>query len=196
MVAFLGRFHLYEGHPMSAPALLPRLAHALGARTLVVTAAVGAITDSLTPGNVVVIRDHLNFLGANPLRGWRMPDGSPAFIELSSVYDPALGALVVAGGEALGIDVAYGVYAAVPGPAYETPAESRFLRTAGADVVGMSVVPETVPAHALGMRVVGLGCVTNAVGGAVDHADVVRVSRATGSDIARLLAEVLPHLMG
>ncbi|MEX2275385.1 MAG: purine-nucleoside phosphorylase [Actinomycetota bacterium] len=193
-VAFLGRFHLYEGHPVSVPALLPRVAYALGARTLVVTAAVGAIADDLAPGTVVVIRDHLNFLGENPLRGWRMSDGSPAFVELSRVYDARIAALAQAAGAALGTRATYGVYAALPGPTYETPAETAFLRTAGADVVGMSVVPETVPAHALGMQVLGLACVTNTVGAAVDHADVVRVSRETGREIGTILAQVLPQL--
>ncbi|MEX0988739.1 MAG: purine-nucleoside phosphorylase [Actinomycetota bacterium] len=196
VVAFVGRFHLYEGHPPAVPALLPRVAHALGADVLVLTAAVGAVSEGLAPGSVVVLRDHLNFLGVDPLAGWRSPEGGPAFVELAGVYDPELGASALEHATSRAVAVSYGVYAAVHGPSYETPAEGMFLRGAGADVVGMSVVPESVPAHALGMRVLGLACVTNAAGTAVDHADVVRVSEATGHTIAEILADVLPQLGG
>jgi purine-nucleoside phosphorylase len=194
VVAFLGRIHFYEGHPMTLCALPVRLAHALGARTMVLTASVGGLDPSLSPGTLVVGSDHLNFLGQNPMRGWRRPDGSPVFLDVSKVYDPQLAEMAATEAEALGVRVARGVYAALPGPSYETPAEIGFLRSAGAQVVGMSVVTEALPARALGMRVLGLFSVTNAVGIHVDHVDVVRVANEMAGAIAKVLAGVLPGI--
>jgi len=128
------------------------------------------------------------------MRGWRFPDGSPPFIPLSAVYDPALRALAIERAGALGIAATQGVYAAMSGPAYETPTEVAFLRSAGATVVGMSVVPEAVPAVALGLRVLGLCSVTNAVGQPIEHEDVVRVSNATAIAVGRLLVDLLPRI--
>jgi inosine/guanosine/xanthosine phosphorylase family protein len=196
VAAFLGRVHFYEGHGMDVPALLPRLAHALGARTIVLTAAVGALVPELAAGTVVVLSDHLNQMGTAPLRGWRYPDGMPAFVPMRGVYDEALGDLAFARAAALGIGSARGVYAAMSGPAYETPAEVGFLRTAGATVVGMSMVPEAVPARALGLRVLGLCSVTNALGQDVAHDEVVRVSNETAVAVGRLLEDLLPRLEG
>ena len=192
--AFLGRFHYYEGHTMAAASLPVRVARLLGAGTMVLTAAVGAVSPELAPGTIVVGTDHLNMMGESPLRGWRMPDGSPPFVEMSQVYDPRLGDLAVERAQALGVPVARGVYAAMAGPSYETPAETAFLRGAGATVVGMSVVPESVPARALDMEVLGLFAVTNAVGHAVEHRDVVRVSNEASASIGTILAEVLPRV--
>ena len=191
VAVFRGRIHFYEGNEMSVCALPVRLARLLGARTAILTAAVGGLEASLSTGHVVVGTDHLNFLGQSPLRGWRMPDGSPPFVEMTKTYDPELAELAFASAGALGIPVARGVYAAMPGPMYETPAEVEFLRRAGASVVGMSVVPEAVPARALGMKVLGLFFVTNAVGADVTHEDVVRASDAMAGSIGRLLVDVL-----
>jgi purine-nucleoside phosphorylase len=194
VVAFLGRVHYYEGHGMDVPALLPRLAAALGATTMVVTAAVGGLVPGLAAGTVVILRDHLNMMGEAPLRGWRYPEGMPAFISASEVYDRALGELALERAEALGIVASMGVYAAMSGPAYETPTEVAFLRGAGATVVGMSIVPEALPARALGMRVLGLCSLTNAVGEHVEHDEVVRVSNDTAIAVGRLLVDLLPRL--
>ena len=191
VAAFLGRFHYYEGHSMAVAALPVRHARLLGARTMVLTAAVGALRPELVPGTVVVATDHLNMMGESPLRGWRGRDGSPPFIELSETYDRDLVARAMSVGAALGVPISGGVYAAMPGPSYETPAETAFLRDAGASVVGMSVVPEAVPSRALGMRVLGLFAVTNAVGSAVAHDEVLRISNDAGRSIGRILAEVL-----
>jgi purine-nucleoside phosphorylase len=196
LAAFLGRIHFYEGHPLATSALPVRLARALGATTMILTASVGALDPALPPGTVVVGSDHLNFLGANPLRGWRQPDGAPVFLDVSRVYDPDLADLAVQEARAAGVAVARGVYAALPGPTYETPAEVSFLRMAGGTVVGMSVVPEALPARALGMRVLGLFSVTNAVGIHVDHQEVVRVANETAAAIARMLVGIVPHLAG
>jgi inosine/guanosine/xanthosine phosphorylase family protein len=194
VAAFFGRVHLYEGHGMDVPALLPRLVCELGAETLIVTAAVGGVEPGLAGGTVVVIRDHVNMMGTAPLRGWRHPDGMPAFIPMGEAYDPSLAELALERARALEITVAPGVYAAMSGPAYETPAEIKLVGQAGATVVGMSMVPEVLPARALGMRVLGLAMVTNAFGEPVSHEEVVRVSNETAKAVGRLLVDLLPRI--
>ena len=194
VASFSGRVHFYEGHGMDVAALLPRLAHELGAETIVVTAAVGGVAAGLAAGTVAVITDHLNMMGTSPLRGWRHPDGMPAFVPMGGAYDPGLAELALERARALGIAAAPGVYAAMSGPAYETPAELRLIGQAGATVVGMSMVPEVLPARALGMRVLGLAMVTNALGEPVSHEEVVRVSNETAKSVGRLLVDLLPRI--
>ena len=191
VVVFRGRIHFYEGNDLATCALPVRVARALGATTVVLTAATGGIGQGLDTGHLVVGSDHINLLGQSPLRGWRRPDGSPPFVDMVGAYDDALAGLAVAAARNRGIPVSRGVYAAMPGPMYETPAEIGFLRTIGASVVGMSVVPEAVPARALGMRVLGLFFVTNQVGVEVRHEDVVRASDAMAGSIGDVIAEVL-----
>lgn len=194
VAAYSGRVHYYEGHGMDAPALLPRLAHALGARTMIVTAATGGLDPDLPAGSVVVLTDHLNLMGTAPLRGWRYPDGMPAFVGMRDAYDAALVGLALERGRALGLRIEPGVYAAMSGPAFETPAELRLLKLAGATVVGMSTVPEVLPARALEMRVLGLAMVTNAFGEHVEHEEVVRVGNQTAPAVGRLLMDLLPRI--
>ena len=190
LAIFQGRIHFYEGHPMPLASLTSRIAAGLGARTMVLSTAVGAADRSLAGGSMVVVRDHINLMGTNPLAGWRFPDGSPAFVDVSGVYDPELSsrALEILGSETA---VAEGVYAAVAGPAYETPAETEMIRRLGATVVGMSMVPEAVAARALGMRVLGLSFVTNAAGGSVSHEEVLLASKTAAAAIGRLVAELV-----
>ena len=199
--AFVGRIHYYEGHPMRMASLTARVAALLGARTIVLTAATGAVDRALPAGSLVVLRDHINQMGENPLRGWQMPDGSPPFIEVSEVYDRELAdtALRAARDGSVGeganaLPVSEGVYVAVSGPSYETPAETEALRRAGATVVGMSMVPEAVVARALGMRVLGLSFVTNAAGTAVSHEEVLAASDHAAEAIGRVLVELLERL--
>jgi purine-nucleoside phosphorylase len=194
VAAFSGRVHFYEGYGMDVPALLPRLARELGAGTMVLTAAVGGLEPGVPAGTVVVLRDHLNMMGTAPLRAWRAPDGTPAFIDTQEVYDGAIADLAIARAEALGIRAAPGVYAAMSGPAYETPTEVAMLQRLGATVVGMSMVPEALPARALGMRVLGICSLTNAFGEHVTHDEVVRVSNETALAVGRLLVDLLPRL--
>jgi purine-nucleoside phosphorylase len=187
---FRGRIHFYEGHPMPLASLTTRVAAGLGARTIVLSAAVGALDPELAGGSIAVLRDHVNLMGTNPLAGWRYPDGSPAFVDLSAVYDrelsdAALGVLREGGTTAVD-----GVYAAVAGPAYETPAETEMLRRLGATVVGMSTVPEAVAARALGLRVLGLSFVTNAAGASVSHEEVLRASGNAAAAIGLVVAEL------
>jgi len=195
---FQGRIHYYEGHGMALASITSRISAELGAGTMFLTTAVGALDPNLRPGAVIVIRDHLNTMGMNPLTGWRMTDGSPAFVEVSSVYDAELSAAALEAAQAHlsdegSIRSAEGVYAAVSGPSYETPAESSFLRRAGATVVGMSLVPEAVAARALGMRVVGLSFVTNAAGASTSHEEVLLASKTAAEAIGRILADLIPR---
>lgn len=196
VAAFLGRVHLYEGHPMALVTLSSRLAAELGVRTLISTAAVGGIDPTLEGGQLVVGTDHISFLGEAPLRGWCDAEGRPPFVDLSSAYDPDLVDLALTCARELEIPSASGVYAAMQGPSYETPTEVEFLRRAGATVVGMSVVPEAIAATALGMRFGALFCVTNVVGvEPVDHLEVTRVADRFGKRLGDLLGMMLPKLM-
>jgi purine-nucleoside phosphorylase len=204
IAAFEGRVHYYEGHPMSLASITARVAAALGARSIVLTAATGGIDPTLPPGSLLVVRDHVNLMGANPLRGWRMPDGSPPFVDLSAVYDADLSAgaieaarRIAAEAERAGdtvVAVREGVYAAFSGPTYETPAEIEYARRAGASVVGMSMVPEAVVARALGLRVLGLSFVTNTAGASVSHDEVLAASERAAGAIGRTLAAVVDRL--
>jgi purine-nucleoside phosphorylase len=136
------------------------------------------------------VRDHLNLMGTNPLAGWRYPDGSPAFVDVSAVYDAALSDAALGALRDHGITVTDGIYAAVAGPAYETPAETEMLRRMGATVVGMSTVPEAVAARALAMRVLGLSFVTNVAGGAVSHEEVLLASKTAAEAIGLVVADL------
>lgn len=185
---FQGRIHFYEGHPMPLASITSRVSHGLGARTIVLSAAVGGLDPSLPGGSMVVVRDHLNLMGTNPLVGWRYPDGSPAFVDVSGVYDAELSDAALAILRDHGTAVTEGVYAAMAGPAYETPAETEMLRRMGATVVGMSTVPEAVAARALGMRVLGLSFVTNAAGSAVSHEEVLLASKTAAEAIGLVVA--------
>jgi inosine/guanosine/xanthosine phosphorylase family protein len=191
---FQGRIHFYEGHPMPLASITTRVSYALGARTMVLSAAVGGLDPSLASGSMVVVRDHLNLMGTNALAGWRYPDGSPAFVDVSRVYDAELSAAALRILSDHGTAVTEGVYAAMAGPAYETPAETEMLRRMGATVVGMSTVPEAVAARALGMRVLGLSFVTNAAGSAVSHEEVLLASKTAAEAIGRVVAGLADSL--
>lgn len=194
VAAFRGRIHYYEGNELATCALPVRLARVLGARTMVITAAVGGIDRSLVAGSIGVGIDQINMMGANPLRGWRNPDGSPPFVDMSSVFDRPLADRATERAAALGIDVARAVYVAMPGPTYETPAEIESLRRAGGTVVGMSVVPESTAARALGMRVLGLFSVTNLAGDPASHEEVLAMADRAAVGTRRIIMELLPYL--
>jgi purine-nucleoside phosphorylase len=183
-----GRIHYYEGYDPGQVTFPIRVLAAAGVRAVLLTNAAGGIRAGLEPGSWVAISDHLNLLGANPLRG---PGGAERFVDLSEVYAPRLrGLLRRAGGEA-GVVVSEGVYAAVAGPSYETPAEVRALGVLGADVVGMSTASEAIVARQCGLEVAGLSCVTNraaGLGGAISHEEVLAVGRRVGGEASRLLA--------
>jgi purine-nucleoside phosphorylase len=195
LAVFQGRIHFYEGHGMAMASITSRLSAELGARAMVLTAATGALDPSIRAGTLLVLRDHLNLMGVNPLSGWRYPDGSPAFVDVSQVYDPELADLALASARAhadgSGRAVTDGVYAALPGPSYETPAETRMIAGLGASVVGMSTVPEAVVARALKMRVVGLAFATNAAGVEVSHEEVLAASKAAAGTIGQVVLDLL-----
>jgi purine-nucleoside phosphorylase len=194
VAAFLGRVHFYEGHGMDLVTLPTRLAAELGVQALIATASVGGLEVSLEQGSLVVGSDHLNFMGESPLRGWRDSEGRPTFVDMTRVYDPELSAAAVTAAEDIGLPVSRGVYAANPGPAYETPAEVAYIRGSGATVVGMSVVPEAMAAAALGLRFAGLYCVTNKLGDAVSHTEVTDVAAAFAPRLAEVLRRVVRTL--
>jgi purine-nucleoside phosphorylase len=193
---FLGRVHFYEGHGMAAATLIPRLAAGLGASAIVLTNAAGGLAPELKRGRLMLIEDHLNFVGVNPLTGWRFPSGQPAFVGLSAAYDRDLLALAELAASEEGIDVARGVYAALPGPSYETPAETRFLANAGAHAVGMSTVPEAVAAVALGLRVLGISCITNTAGAEDTHENVLAAAKEATLRLRALMGRIVPGLGG
>jgi purine-nucleoside phosphorylase len=189
---FQGRIHYYEGHGIAATTLIPRLCAALGARTLVLTNAAGGLDPTMRAGQLMLITDHINLLGVNPLFGWRWPDGSPAFVDLSGVYRESLRRLAAEAAEANEIDVRSGVYVGLSGPSYETPAETRFLVSAGGHAVGMSTVPEAAAAAALGLPVLGVSCVTNVAGTEASHEEVLATAKAASQDLRTILSNVLP----
>jgi purine-nucleoside phosphorylase len=195
VATFMGRIHYYEGHPMNVVTLPARVAAALGARVVIATAAVGGLDGALGEGTLVVGEDHISFLGENPLRGWRDEDGRAAFVDLSGAYDRELAELAMACAAEVGVPAARGVYAAMPGPTYETPAETELIRRAGATVVGMSIVPEALASAALGLRFAGLFCVTNVVGAEpVDHHHVTEAGNRFARPLGDLLSAMLPKI--
>jgi purine-nucleoside phosphorylase len=164
----------------------------MGAHTVVLTNASGGLDAGMRVGQLMLIRDHLNSMGVNPLFGWRLPDGAPAFVDISRVYDAALLEAARAAAEEAGIDVRVGVYAAVSGPSYETPAETTALARLGADAVGMSTVPEAVAAAALGLRVLGISCITDVAGTELTHQEVLAAATGAGPDLRAILRRALP----
>lgn len=197
VLALAGRFHMYEGHAAALAAFPTRVLHALGARSLIVSNAAGAIRPTLRPGDLMLIRDHINFMFRNPLIG-PVASGETRFPDMSSPYDAELGALAkqVATDEAIALS--QGVYCGLLGPAYETPAEVRMLSSMGADAVGMSTVPEVIVAHALGIRVLGLSCVTNMACGLstkpITHAEVIETTARVAAQFERLVSGVVSRM--
>ncbi len=190
-----GRFHAYEGWNMDDVVLPVFLAARLGIDTLICTNAAGAVNVSFEPGDLVLIRDHLNLMSRNPLIGPPLENLGPRFPDMSEAYSDELRRLAQ---ECSDRRLAEGVYAALSGPTYETPAEIRMLRVLGADLVGMSTVPEVIAAKFLGMRVLGISCVTNMAAGVTDrplnHEEVIATGRKTSARFAELLCAVLDAL--
>lgn len=185
-----GRVHLYEGVGAADVAACVRAAADLGVGTFVVTNAAGGLVESMTPGDLLLLTDHLNLTGSSPLLG------SPTFVDMSTAYDPVLRRAAHGAATAVGERLTEGVYAGLVGPAYETPAEVRMLRTLGADAVGMSTVTEVVAARALGLRVVGFSLITNVhlPGAVTAHAEVLDVGATAGPRLAAILRALLPRL--
>jgi purine-nucleoside phosphorylase len=195
LLVFLGRVHLYEGHPVAAVVHGVRTAVAAGCRAVVLTNAAGGIREGYQVGQPVLIRDHLNLTARSPLTGPPPPEPYAArFTDLTDLYSPRLRALA----RAADLSLAEGVYAGLPGPHYETPAEIAMLRLLGADLVGMSTVLEAIAARHLGAEVLGLSLVTNLAAGlspdGLDHSEVVAAGAAATDRLGTLLARILPEI--
>ncbi len=192
---FQGRFHYYEGHSLETVTFPVRVLQRLGVSTLILTASTGGIRADLRPGDLVLLSDHLNLIGANPLRGPHDDRLGTRFPDMSEVYSLRLRSIAREVAGRLGIDLEEGVYACMPGPSYETPAEVRMLRSLGADVVGMSTVPEAIVARQAGMEVLGIALVSNAAAGVlgtpITHAEVLEAGRRAAPRLAALIERIV-----
>jgi purine-nucleoside phosphorylase len=193
-----GRFHLYEGYTAQQVISGIRLFRELGVERVVLTSAAGGINLEFSKGALVVISDHINLQGANPLVGPNNQQLGPRFPDMTEPYSAQLRTLAHETANELGINLHEGVYAAVLGPSYETPAEIRFLRAIGADLVGMSTVAETIAANHMGIEVLGISCVTNLAAGLsaekLNHQEVLDVADRVSSTFLKLLRALLPKL--
>jgi purine-nucleoside phosphorylase len=187
-----GRAHYYEGHPMGVVTFAVRALAAYGIRDLLLTNAAGGVNRSFHPGDFMALTDHINLMGTNPLRGEAV-SGLPRFVDLTCVYDPGLRRLLARAGRACGVKLREGVYLAVCGPSYETPAEIRAFARLGADAVGMSTVPEAIVARQCGLRVAGVSCITNLAAGrsrrTLSHTEVLETAERVKKVAAGMLKE-------
>ena len=194
-----GRTHYYEGGSMDDVVFATRLYARLGVKTLIVTNASGAIRPDLRAGDLVLLTDHINMLGANPLRGPNLEELGPRFPDMSAAYTPRLRAIAREAATAEKVELKEGVYVATLGPSYETPAEIRAFRAMGADLVGMSTVPEVIAAAHAGVEVLGISIATNLAAGvdpnaALTHDEVMETTRRKGAELRRLIMAVLVRL--
>ena len=193
-----GRFHYYEGHAMESIALPVRTLEYLGLKTLIVTAAVGSMKPKIRPGHFAVLTDHINLMGRNPLRAFHEEEFGTMFSDMADAYDPALSRALLSVCRKRKVVAHQGVYVAVGGPSYETAAEIKAFRILGGDVVGMSVVPEVIPARQMGMKVAALVWISNMAAGLPgciqNHGDVLALGAKVSDDLRRVLADFLRTL--
>lgn len=198
VAAMQGRVHFYEGYSAAEVVYPMRVLRQLGIQAVILTNAAGAINLGFKPGQLVVIRDHIGLHGINPLIGPNEARFGPRFPDMSEAYFKPYRQIALDVGNKLGLDLKQGVYAALTGPSYETPAEIRYLRTIGADMVGMSTVPEVIVARHMGIRVLGISCITNMAAGILDrpltHADVMETGEQVKTQFAALLRNVIPPI--
>jgi purine-nucleoside phosphorylase len=198
VAAMQGRVHFYEGYSAREVAFPMRVFGRLGIRAAILTNAAGGINLEFKQGALAVIRDHINLQGTNPLIGPNDERFGPRFPDMTQAYWSSYRKSALVEAKKLGIDVQEGVYAALSGPSYETPAEIRYLRTIGADLVGMSTVPEVIVARHMGVRVLGISCVTNMAAGILDrpldHAEVIETGERVKGQFIALLRAVLPRI--
>jgi purine-nucleoside phosphorylase len=198
IAALAGRAHLYEGYTARQSVYGIRVLGKMGVTSVVLTNAAGGVNPSYVPGQLVVISDHINLLGQNPLTGPNDDSLGPRFPDMSEAYAERYRELARDAGRELKLDLPEGVYAALPGPSYETPAEIRYLRAIGADLVGMSTALEAIAANHMGMKVLGISCVTNLAAGVIDqkldHKEVLAVGERVKGTMVELLRRVLPRL--
>lgn len=193
-----GRFHYYEGYSMKEVTLPVFVMRRLGVENMIVTNACGGVNLNFNPGDLMLIEDHLNFTGNNPLMGRNMEEFGPRFADMSKVYNRDLMALAEKIGKDENIELKRGVYAMYTGPSYETPSEIRAYRTLGADAIGMSTVPEAIVANYSGMRVLGVSCITNMAAGVLDqplnHEEVIEVSARVRGSFTTLISKVIEEM--
>ena len=198
VAAMQGRFHFYEGYTLEEVTFPIRTLGLLGAKSLVLTNAAGGLNNSYEQGSLILISDHLNLMGTNPLLGKNDERFGARFPDMTEVYDREYQEVAIAEAREMGLELRRGIYAALPGPSYETPAEIRMLRHLGADAVGMSTVPEAIVARHMGLRVLGFSCITNMAAGVLDkpivHDEVIETGERVRETFAELLRRVIPKL--
>ena len=198
VAALAGRAHFYEGHDLATVVFATRVMGRLGVKQIILTNAAGGINTGFAQGALMIIDDHINLLGSNPLVGPNDDRFGLRFPDMSEVYARRLHDIAVAAAKAKGVPVTHGVYVAVHGPSYETPAEIRFLRTIGADAVGMSTVPEAIAARHMGMEVLGISCITNMAAGVLPqpllHEEVMETARRVRGSFIALLEGIIERL--
>jgi purine-nucleoside phosphorylase len=198
VAAMQGRVHFYEGYSAREVVFPMRVFGRIGIRSVILTNAAGGVCLDYNRGALVVIRDHINLQGTNPLVGPNDERFGSRFPDMSEAYSKLFREIALAEGKRLGLEVHEGVYAALSGPSYETPAEIRYLRTIGADLVGMSTVPEVIVARHMGVRVLGISCVTNMAAGILDkplyHAEVLEIAERTKGQFMALLGAIIPRI--
>jgi purine-nucleoside phosphorylase len=198
VAALAGRCHAYEGHDLRTVSFGVRAMGLLGVKTLILTNAAGGINTGFAQGALMLIEDHINLMGDNPLIGMTDERLGPPFPDMTEVYSRRLRAAAADAARALASPLAHGVYAALKGPSYETPAEIRYLRTIGADAVGMSTVPEAIAARHMGIDVLGLSCISNMAAGVLprplDHAEVLETTRRVRGRFGALLEGILERV--
>ncbi len=196
VVIMQGRTHLYEGYPVQSVVFPLRVFARMGVRAAILTNAAGGINLQYGQGRLVLIKDHINFQGQNPLVGTEDLRFGPRFIDMTEAYSKRYRQLALEAGKRLGLELAEGVYLALLGPSYETPAEISFFRTIGADLVGMSTVPEVIAARQMGINVLAISCVTNMAAGTTDapiqHEEVLEIGRKISGQFTALLRDVVP----
>ncbi len=198
VVAMQGRFHYYEGYPLDDVTFPIRVMIGLGIESLIVTNAAGGVNIDFTPGDLMIITDHINFTGKNPLIGENLNGLGPRFVDMSKAYDREYINIAKEVGKKLGLNLKEGVYMWLTGPTYETPAEVRLARILGADAVGMSTVPEVIVANHQKINVLGISCITNMASGILDqplnHEEVVETSMRVKDNFEKLIVEVLYNI--
>lgn len=198
VVAMQGRFHFYEGYTMEKVTFPVRVMKLLGVKTLIVTNAAGGVNESFRPGDLMLITDHINFMGTNPLIGPNDERFGARFPDMSAAYNKELISLAKEVASSLKLDIKEGVYVGNTGPAYETPAEVRMARIIGGDAVGMSTVPEVIVANHCGLKVLGISCITNMGTGILNqplsHEEVIETTERVKESFVRLVTEIVQKL--
>ena len=193
-----GRFHFYEGHPMSVVTYPIKVMKKLGVKNIILTNAAGSINPFFKPSSLMIIRDHINLMGTNPLIGPNDDSLGERFPDMSEVYSKAMRKVAYTSAEKLNIPVERGVYIALTGPSYETPAEVNMLRLLGGDAVGMSTVPEAIVANWLGMNILGISCICNAAAGigtvGLSHKEVLEAAEKAKVNFKKLLLEIVKNI--